>query len=493
MSWKILGGSSTGTKHLAMEKVCQDYVGYTTLLEGNLVVGAVSDGAGSAKCSDLGSKLAVKVAISEIKTQKWDLKSLHEDQVERIFCKLIREVVNKLDAKAKANGLSINDLACTLLVFIASPNWLTAMQIGDGLIIVRPRGGSYQLLFAPDKGEYANETSFITTPNVRMQYSVRYTPFDFICAATDGIENISLIKQENWTPSTKFFEPLEKHISSVNSQKQKEADLYEFLGSARLNQATEDDKTLLICSYDERTNFANFNVDQLLSLEFSESSPIEINTNPVNKLELFDSKEERPLNLIKKANFFQLHINKNKHYSHHFNTPSSKRLVEKIFLVIIIIFTISCGILGFRIITLEYPKYGNLAKFYYESLLTTLEQSHRLKTNNSSKCYDSRQKNSIQLTPENMKTCIQGIQGQQLINFKVEGINMSIKGESSGQIATIEVTDKQQWNVTLPFTGKYHIEFKSINEQEKSQNYKLQVTPKPDRNTQKIYIKFIKK
>ena len=71
----------------------------------------------------------------------------------------------------------------------------------------------------------------------------------FICAATDGIENISLIKKKDWIPYDKFFIPLEQHITSKSELEDKKKILSNFLNSNKINQKVDDDKTLLLCSY----------------------------------------------------------------------------------------------------------------------------------------------------------------------------------------------------------------------------------------------------
>ena len=84
-----------------------------------------------------------------------------------------------------------------------------------------------------------------------MQVCLRSIPYKFICTATDGIENISLIKTQGWKPFDNFFRPLEQHMLSTSTLEQKKKKLDDFLNSAKINQSTDDDKTLLLCVYQD--------------------------------------------------------------------------------------------------------------------------------------------------------------------------------------------------------------------------------------------------
>jgi hypothetical protein len=129
------------------------------------------------------------------------------------------------------------------------------MQIGDGFIVVRPNLEAHQLLFPPDKGEYINETTFVTSANAldKMRVGVRSLKPQFICAATDGLERVA-IRMSDWTPFTPFFQPLEEYLQQTSDLEQEDEYLIGFLDSDRLNARTDDDKTLLLCCYDDSLN-----------------------------------------------------------------------------------------------------------------------------------------------------------------------------------------------------------------------------------------------
>lgn len=208
--WKAVADSATGTSHQNQNIPCQDY-GYYRIFD-DVIVGAVADGAGSAKRSDVGSKLAVETVlkcfsdINEFPQKQAFSQPLSKGEAQKVFVQIVNQVITELQKQADEGDYSINDLACTLLVFVATPDCLAAMQIGDGFIVVRPQESEYQLLFTPDKGEFANETTFITSTNAlkEMQVKVISEKQEFICASTDGLEKVA-IRLSDWEPFPPFF------------------------------------------------------------------------------------------------------------------------------------------------------------------------------------------------------------------------------------------------------------------------------------------------
>ena len=251
MAWRAVVRSSIGTSHQNQQMPCQDY-GDCKILN-DVIVGAVADGAGSVKYAEVGAKLAVKTVL-EYFTDVEELRQaqlLGEEKAKELFANIVNKVVAALQEQAVSHGYSIDDLACTLLVVIATPAWVTAMQIGDGFIVVRFQQEEHILLFQPDKGEYINETTFVTSVNAldKMRVCVQPGHQEFICAATDGLERLA-IRMSDWTPFAPFFQPLEEYLRETSDPEQKDEYLKSFLDSDRLNARTDDDKTLLLCFYD---------------------------------------------------------------------------------------------------------------------------------------------------------------------------------------------------------------------------------------------------
>lgn len=262
MVWKAIARSVTGTRHQEQHLPCQDFGGDRIL--DDVLIGAIADGAGSAKHAEVGARLAVETALaylgeSEIWLQQrqcsWRVFPVEplEKLTTTVFSHMTQQVVTVLQRTATEKRADLKDFSCTLLAFVATPHWLAAMQIGDGFIVVRSPNQTYQLLFQPDKGEYTNQTSFVTSrcALADMRTGVWTGSHPFICASTDGLESVA-IHFKDWTPFPPFFKPLEEFLQEAdpNSLEHNDSYLLNFLQSERLNQRTDDDKTLLLCCYE---------------------------------------------------------------------------------------------------------------------------------------------------------------------------------------------------------------------------------------------------
>ncbi|WP_017297809.1 PP2C family serine/threonine-protein phosphatase [Nodosilinea nodulosa] len=270
MGWRAIARSAIGTRHQEQQQPCQDYGAVVVAApraereRHGVIVGAVADGAGSTPHSDIGAKLAVATTLrylagSEIWLQKrqrswqnWEQPPA-EAMMGKLFAKAVARSQTQLAQRASTQGWQQEELACTLLAFLATPNWLAAMQIGDGFMVVSygQAQADYQLLFQPDRGEFANQTTFVTAASAldTMQVAVVGQPPRFIAAATDGLERVAL-RLKDWTPFAPFFSPLEEYLWETPHPETDDAYLISFLTSERLNQKTDDDKTLVLCRYE---------------------------------------------------------------------------------------------------------------------------------------------------------------------------------------------------------------------------------------------------
>jgi hypothetical protein len=260
VGWKAIARSATGTSHKDQKIPCQDY-GHYRIFD-NVIVGAVADGAGSAKYSDIGSKVAVETTLKYLsrisehlqkRKRFWERVSqpLSEQEAKKLFTKTVNHVIANLKKQAEIKDYYVNDLACTLLVFVATPEWVAAMQIGDGFMVMRSQDTEYQMLFKPDKGEFFNETTFLTSVNAleEMQVEVFLGKQEFICCSTDGLEKVA-IRFSDWQPFPPFFKPLEAYLRETEQPENDDQYIMDFLNSQRLNARTDDDKTLLLCCFE---------------------------------------------------------------------------------------------------------------------------------------------------------------------------------------------------------------------------------------------------
>lgn len=254
--WKVISSSAIGTSHQALTLPCQDYC-LTEVVKiddgSEYLIVLVSDGAGSAQLGGKGAELACSRALESISCslkasfhQQNQEEGLTEEWVKQ-WVETIRETINK---EAIEVSLKPRDFACTLLGAVIGPRQGIFFQIGDGAIIVS--SGSVQgVVFWPDSGTYANETSFLTDENALQSLRIILvpTPINELALFSDGLQRLALRFIEE-VPHYQFFDPMfaalrQTPIESCSILKDRLAD---FLSSLPINERTDDDKTLILAT-----------------------------------------------------------------------------------------------------------------------------------------------------------------------------------------------------------------------------------------------------
>lgn len=158
--WKRCGCAKQGRSHLATGAPCQDSV--ATLYRRNVSVVALSDGAGSAELSQIGSRICA-ARLCEVCCRSFDVIWKMPEEAAR--ASLVRSIRRALVGELPS-GYEIGSLASTALVVAVKRNRYIAAHLGDGVIGVKggdSRGDYLHLLSGPDNGEHSNETTFITS------------------------------------------------------------------------------------------------------------------------------------------------------------------------------------------------------------------------------------------------------------------------------------------------------------------------------------------
>lgn len=249
--WKLVYGSVQGTSHVASGKPCQDYCAGSN--ENGLLVAACSDGAGSADLSHLGSRAAVLRFMEAAANQTG---APDREAIESWVVSARESVL----AEAEAHGVPPRQLACTFLAAIIGEDWAAFVQIGDGVIVFDGNGGNdrnpdshsaagYDLAFWPDNGEYANTTRFLTQADFRDHLRIEIVPRRIceLAVMTDGLQMLALDVAGSKVHD-RFFSPLFRTVKAGSDEEALTASLLAFMDSKRVNERTDDDKTLLLAT-----------------------------------------------------------------------------------------------------------------------------------------------------------------------------------------------------------------------------------------------------
>lgn len=236
--WKIVCGSVQGTSHVESGLPCQDYCVGTIV--GRTLVTACADGAGSAEFSQLGSKAAVdgfiEVVCGDVAPTKEQVEAWVDSSRQRLL------------QAADTNQSTPRQLACTFLAALVGDGWAAFAQVGDG-VIVFDGPESYELAFWPENGEYANTTRFLSEDDYRQHLRIEIVERNIseLAVLTDGLQMLAL-DIAGAKVHDRFFAPLFKALRNGSDEAALQTSLLQFMGSKRVNERTDDDKTLLLAT-----------------------------------------------------------------------------------------------------------------------------------------------------------------------------------------------------------------------------------------------------
>jgi len=274
--WVLVGASVKGNGHIQSNMPCQDNHKYESLGNG-WGIAVVSDGAGSAEHSELGSKVVVERGVFHFKNllekEGWMKNNVLPTDIEWLqksyyALKTIRDDVALI---AQKKNVELKSLSATCLAVIYSPIGLLAVHVGDGRMGYKSVSGDWRAMMTPHKGEEANQTIFLVSdfwsiPNYVMsgvlvpESVVVREPVKAFALMSDGCENTSW-KCTTLNPETGkyydqnkpfegFFNPLEETLITFHAdnvpEEERQAKWSKFIESGTTGFVKEqDDKTMI--------------------------------------------------------------------------------------------------------------------------------------------------------------------------------------------------------------------------------------------------------
>jgi hypothetical protein len=244
--WQVVHALAVGTSHLSSGLACQDAADWR-LLPSSLLAVALADGAGSAPESETGANLAVNEALMALENA--DANETPQDP--NAWALAVQEAFGAarqaLEAEAQAASLPLQAFATTLICVVAAGDGLVLGQIGDGVLVALTPTGSLHTLTQPQRGQYANETLFLTMPEALDQayFTIIELELAGLALMSDGLSRLAL-QLPGYTPHAPFFLPLWTFAAQARSDDQANQELAAFLASERVCARTDDDKSLVI-------------------------------------------------------------------------------------------------------------------------------------------------------------------------------------------------------------------------------------------------------
>ena len=219
---------------------------------GNWSIAIVSDGAGSAPLSRVGSNIACQTALGDLTKTLGAIETLGDDinaELPRIKAALVGAAQSALQAirdEAAARNQPANAFAATLLVLVRRAHddkqLCAAIQVGDGAIALDCASG-LKLLGAADHGQHSSETRFLTTQGMDADFNNRVKfslPADLraTLVVSDGVSDDYFPEDQRLVEVFDAVKPLAQNADDAG------AALLQWLGYEK--KGSSDDRTIAL-------------------------------------------------------------------------------------------------------------------------------------------------------------------------------------------------------------------------------------------------------
>ena len=253
-TWRIAHASAIGLAHINQNTECQDRFACRSVKtpgEGEVLIAVVADGAGSTTDGQIGAEVACEIFAREVadflSAKDARVKSLTQDFGRR-WIKYFQQEIGQI---ARANKKELRDYASTLVGAVIGAEGAAFYQIGDGGIVFSASGtpASYRFAIAPVESEYVNVTDFVTdeTAAERLRFELVEECIEDLILFSDGIYAVAVDYQNN-QPHEPFLMPMIAPLRKGAALEDLNEKLEKFLASPKINEKTDDDKTIILAS-----------------------------------------------------------------------------------------------------------------------------------------------------------------------------------------------------------------------------------------------------
>ncbi len=206
----------------------------------------VADGAGSARHGGDGARYAVNSAIDFVRGNP----SINE-QPEELLRDILRAALDGIKRGTNELNVGIDELATTFIALYVRGRECFSVSVGDGYVIIDD-GNELRLLNEPVKGEYFNETLFITSPEV-----VRAIESGSVDVKRGGCNAFVVVTDGLWPtiiggkPYERFYRPIIDYLRG-NDVGKAVNEVLNLLRSVqeRYSSVYDDDLTMVVGTYE---------------------------------------------------------------------------------------------------------------------------------------------------------------------------------------------------------------------------------------------------
>lgn len=226
-NWTVAYASVAGNLHTEQNIPCQDNCVYHRF-NSDWGLGIVCDGAGSSSHSHIGSKVTAQLAhkhfMELVQTQQWHVSNTFPSPTlwQDVAVLTLRKVKADLEKIAEEEKLTLQSLACTIIVVIHSSAGILVTHIGDGRAGYF-NGKDWKSIINPFHGSVVGETVFITSDiweenkvNRFVYGGIYKDTVEAFVLLTDGCEKGSFEVNLYDPRKNKFFDPNRPYAKFFN-------------------------------------------------------------------------------------------------------------------------------------------------------------------------------------------------------------------------------------------------------------------------------------
>ena len=251
--WRVAQASVIGTSHVSQNTVCQDRFVCRVIktANGEILIAAVADGAGSTTRGQRGAEIACEVFAAQtgefLRSGNASVSSLTEEFGRR----MIEFLQEKIAAEAAREKKPLREFATTFVGAVISDDGTVFYQIGDGAAVFSTNGApeSYRFGIEPAESEYVNTTDFVTdeAAGERLRFAFIEETVEDLILFSDGIFAVA-VNYQTMKPHEPFLMPMIAPLRNGGNIEGLNAKLENFLASPKINEKTDDDKTIILAS-----------------------------------------------------------------------------------------------------------------------------------------------------------------------------------------------------------------------------------------------------
>ena len=252
--WRYAQASVIGLAHLSQKTECQDRLACRTIesdSDGEILIAAVADGAGSTTDGQMGAEIACEFFVNQasdfLHSGNASVRSLNEEFGRR----WIEFFQARIAALAGEEKKEMRDYASTFIGAIVGDGGAAFYQVGDGgaVFSINGKNESYRFAIEPTDSEYVNMTEFLTDDAAvnRLRFRFVEEAVEDLILFSDGIFAVAVNYQTN-QPHEPFLMPMIAPLRNGAAAEGLNEKLEKFLASPKLNEKTDDDKTIILAS-----------------------------------------------------------------------------------------------------------------------------------------------------------------------------------------------------------------------------------------------------